>query len=242
MKPKMKLSSSDNVPYKVGVEPMNNKLGRFVQEDITNQTYNFLTPIKYLGRSIWLCKCTCGKEKPIRKFELIRGITKSCGCQRPNLVSQVRSKGKTYNKRLSKIYNSMKERCLNPKTKQFIHYGARGIKVCDEWINNYDNFYWWAMKNGYKDNLTIDRMDVNGNYEPSNCRWATNEIQANNKRNTIRVEIDGEFLTITEIAKKYSLSKKAIYYRYYRGYEGKELVSKSGELKHNSKGELKSLC
>lgn len=135
----------------------------------------------------------------------------------------------------------MKQRCRNPNSGSYKHYGARGIKICDEWPESYDNFYWWAMQNGYKEDLTIDRIDVDGDYEPSNCRWMPEAYQQRNKRNTVRVEINGELLTLPEIAEKYSINKKALSYRYYRGYRGKELISKSGDLRHNQKGGLKSI-
>lgn len=210
-------------------------------KDISNQKFNYLTAIEHVGHSVWRCICECGKEKKVARYQLERSITQICGCQRSCLVSQARCKGKTYNKRLNKIFDGMKQRCRNPNSGSYKHYGARGIKICDEWSESYDNFYWWAMQNGYKEDLTIDRIDVDGDYEPSNCRWMPEAYQQRNKRNTVRVEINGELLTLPEIAEKYSINKKALSYRYYRGYRGKELISKSGDLRHNQKGGLKSI-
>ena len=135
----------------------------------------------------------------------------------------------------------MKQRCSNPNTDAYKHYGGRGIRVCDEWLESYDNFYWWAMKNGYKDDLSIDRIDVDGDYSPNNCRWIPQSLQQRNKRNTIQVEIDGEMLTLPEIVERYSLNKGTVFTRYYRGYRGKALISKPGALRHNQKGGLKDV-
>ncbi|MDC2867530.1 hypothetical protein [Bacillus sp. BP-3] len=210
-------------------------------KDISNKKFNYLTAIEYVGHSNWRCKCECGNEVIFARYQLEKSIVYSCGCQKSRLLSESRSKGKVYNKRLNKIFDGMKQRCTNPNCPNYKHYGARGIKMCEEWVESYDNFYWWAMENGYKDDLSIDRIDVNGNYSPNNCRWIPQSLQQRNKRDTIRVEINGELLTLPEICEKYSLSKAAVFYRYHRGYRGKELISKSGSLKHNQKGELKSL-
>lgn len=111
---------------------------------------------------------------------------------------------KEYNeKRIHKIWVCMKDRCStkNKSRQAYQLYSSRNIKICNEWLESFENFKNWAINNGYKDNLSIDRIDVNGNYEPSNCRWATNEEQANNKRNNIKVEYNGEIHTLAEWAK-----------------------------------------
>src|SRR5699024_6277604 len=117
------------------------------------------------------------------------------------LISQANSTERRNNKRLYKVYESMKQRCLNPNNDSYHHYGGRGITICEKWVKDYSNFYKWATSNGYRDNLTIDRIDVNGNYTPSNCRWVGWEEQSTNKRNTIRVRVNGEELTIQELSK-----------------------------------------
>lgn len=112
-------------------------------------------------------------------------------------------------KRIVSIYNGMKQRCYNKKVREYKNYGARGIKMCEEWNNKetgLNNFYNWAINNGYKDNLSIDRIDVNGNYDPQNCRWATLKEQANNRRNNTYIEFNGKKYTISELAEEYNIN------------------------------------
>ena len=98
----------------------------------------------------------------------------------------------SYNKRIMSIYSGMKQRCYNPKAKGFKYYGGKGVVICDEWLNDRKLFYNWAINNGYSDELTIDRIENDGNYEPDNCRWTTWEEQANNKSNTVYYRYEGE--------------------------------------------------
>ena len=152
--------------------------------DLTGQTFERLTVIKRVenaknNKAQWLCQCSCGKQKIIKSSNLIRGATSSCGC-----IKEEKRLGELHNSRLHRIWNNMKQRCLNPKNTNYVHYGKRGITVCKEWID-FKPFYNWALSNGYKDTLSIDRINVNGNYEPLNCRWATYKEQNNNKRKDI---------------------------------------------------------
>ncbi|WP_373894426.1 hypothetical protein [Virgibacillus sp. CBA3643] len=215
--------------------------------DMTDEKISYLTAKEYVGNSKWLCLCDCGNVTIVRRIELKyakegtagKGVH-SCGCMRGKLLSKANSTKRRNNTKLYKVYDSMKQRCLNHNNHAFKDYGGRGIKVCKEWLNSYESFYYWAIQNGYKDELTIDRINVNGNYEPSNCRWVGWDVQYTNKRNTIRVEVKGEFLTIPEISKKYLLSDTAVYYRYYQGYRGDELIRPSGFYKHNVKEQLRN--
>ncbi len=131
------------------------------------------------------------------------------------------------NKRLRNILSGMKTRCSNPNHKDYKNYGARGIKVCDEWLNDTDLFIKWALNNGYQDNLTIERIDNNGDYNPDNCKWATVKEQQSNTRNNRMLTINGESNTLQQWADKTSLNKTTIHERIKHNKTNKELIMKT---------------
>ena len=202
--------------------------------DLTGQKFGKLTVIKRAennnrGQTQWLCQCECGNKKIILGNNLKNGTTKSCGC----IQKEHRLKGfnKTHgntNTRLYRAWVHIKSRCYNIKVKDYKNYGGRGIIMCDEWLNDFMSFYNWAMANGYQDNLTIDRIDVNGNYEPNNCRWVDMKTQQNNRTNNNIICINGERKTLSNWLEYFNLRKDTYYRRIKAGWDTqKALITKT---------------
>lgn len=194
-------------------------MGKFV--DLTGNRFGRLTVIERVenskdNRTQWLCVCDCGNKKYIIGKNLREGKTKSCGCLLKEKAKIINKKHGMRYTRLNNIWNSMKQRCNNSNDKNFNYYGGRGIKVCKEWLdkeNGMINFYNWAMVNGYKENLTIDRIDVNGDYEPSNCRWVTQKVQSNNTRANHYITYNNETHTIAEWSEILGINRYTLYTR-----------------------------
>jgi hypothetical protein len=178
--------------------------------DLTGKRFGRLTCIRRVGRdaqrrSLWLCECECGNQRVILLSSLTGGKTKSCGClaieKSIDRVSKhflsIDENGKT--PRLYRIWRNMKSRCYNPNTPKYKNHGGRGIKVCDEW-QEYLPFHNWAMNNGYSDGLTIERIDNDGDYEPSNCKWATCKEQNLNKRDNRLITYECKTKSLAEWA------------------------------------------
>lgn len=165
-------------------------------EDLTNKKFNMLlvlekseSHIEPSGRkrTMWKCRCDCGNIKVIPANCLKSGTIKSCGCLKTKRNKNYFTTHNGSKERLYQVWCDIKKRCYNSNFKQFKDYGGRGIKVCDEWLNDYDTFRKWAFDNGYEPNAkfgdcTIDRINVNGNYSPENCRFVSMKVQNNNKR------------------------------------------------------------
>lgn len=171
------------------------------------------------------CKCDCGNEKIINYSNIKRGLVKSCGC----ITKTANGMSKT---RIYQIYRHLKNRCYSQKDINYKNYGGRGIKVCQEWKDNFMNFYNWAINNGYQENLTIDRIDVNGNYEPNNCRWVNMRTQQNNRTNNRILEYKGQKKTITEWANYCGLSYRNLHYRLNNGYTIEQAIEKPKRKLH----------
>lgn len=184
-------------------------------KDLSGQKFGKLKVIKRVenkGKQVcYLCICDCGNYKIIMASHLKSGHTKSCGCITKN-------RGGLSHTRLYAIYSSMLNRCYNINNSRYKCYGGKGISVCNEWRNNYDNFRSWALNNGYNENakrgeFTIDRIDVNGNYEPKNCRWITNKEQQNNTTKNMFITYKNKTLTLSEWAEILGIKKSTLWAR-----------------------------
>lgn len=187
--------------------------------DLTGQKFGRLTAISLApnqGKKVmWKCICDCGTEKNVASTHLRSGRVVSCGCKSVERISRLNLSHGMTGTRLYDIWVFMKHRCYNKNDSRYNGYGGRGIRVCDEWKDNFLEFQKWADESGYSDELTIDRIDVNGNYEPSNCRWATKEQQRNNTRKTVFVDFEGEKISLKNLSSLLDLN----YSRLHRAYK-----------------------
>lgn len=173
------------------------------------------------------CQCECGNTTITRRERIIGGETKSCGCINKRTTTHGLS-----NTRLFRIWSGMKRRCYNPNDKRYKDWGGRGIKICQEWLDSFLNFYKWATSNNYADNLTIDRIDVNGNYCPENCRWVKPNIQANNKRNNRIIEYQGQEYTLQQLSDKYNINRHTLLGRLEANWTLEDALHKTLGFKH----------
>ena len=218
--------------------------------DLTGNRFGRLIVLEHIGYKcfpsggrhlLWKCKCDCGNFTNVTTEKLKSCSTRSCGC----LAREIRSKRKGQNAtnykngitftRLGYIYLEIKQRCYNPNNQNYHNYGGRGITMCDEWKNNFQNFYDWSMSHGYSDDLTIDRIDNNGNYEPSNCRWVDMKKQTrNNSRNHI-VKLNGIERPLIEWTEIYKINYKTVRDRLKRGWDYEKALTEPVETKFRRK-------
>lgn len=183
---------------------------------------------------LYRCLCECGNYCNVRGYDLRHEKTRSCGC----LI-------KTHGKSHSKLYDkfiSMKRRCYDAKRKDYQYYGARGIQVCDEWLNDFQAFYDWAINNGYRDGLTIDRINNDGNYEPSNCRWATMEQQNNNTRLTKHIKYSNYNYSISQWGRILNIDSSTISKRLKDNWDIEKLLTKRTDNKYLYAHQVKMLA
>lgn len=172
------------------------------------------------------CKCDCGNEKIISFEHIRKGHTTSCGCVHKEMLRKRLTKHNQTNTRLYAIWEGIRHRCKCKTYKRYCDYGGRGILLCKEW-EEFINFKEWAYNNGYAENLTIDRINNDGNYEPSNCRWVDNLVQQNNKRNNVFYDLNGEKLTCGQIARRYGLKKDSLEYYLKKSTDVIEAINRS---------------
>ena len=140
------------------------------------------------------------------------------------MTKKKRSSSTPHKKVLRNRYDNIKQRCYNSNSSVYKHYGGRGIEVCDEWVNSFENFYKWSMNNGFDPELTIDRINVNGNYEPSNCRWASWEVQARNRTNNLIIEYKGKEYMVYQLSEMSGINESTIYYRLKNGWTVEDIL------------------
>ena len=182
------------------------------------------------GRAHWFCKCDCGKTKKnsVNSYDLIKGKVSSCNCLYKEVSKEANTKHGLSNHRLHRIWCTMRRRCYSPKMNEYENYGGRGIIVCDKWqgTNGFINFYNWAITNGYSPNLTIDRIDNDGNYCPENCRWSTQKEQQNNKSSNRIVQYQNRFYTVSQLATKLDIPYATLLWRINNNWREEDLKMK----------------
>lgn len=190
-------------------------------ENIVGKVFSRLTIIEDLGnikgRRKVICECECGKTKTIQYQHLKSESTRSCGCLQKEIVRKRETKHGGIGTSLYNRWKAMRQRCNNPKNRAFQNYGGRGIIICESW-DNFINFKSWALSNGYKEGLELDRKDNSGNYTEKNCRFVTTLENNHNRRITVKVE----GLTLREISIKFSKKYENIHYKYYRVKKNKK--------------------
>lgn len=192
-------------------------------KDLTGKKFNMLTVICLDSRNpvYWKCKCECGGITRVTTGNLTHGRVKSCGClSHVGNPTHHLSHTKLYGK-----YAGILRRCYNKNEKSYKNYGGRGISVCKEWRDSFISFYDWAIKNGYKDGLTIDRIDNNGNYCPDNCRWVDNETQANNRRSNNLYTLNGVTKNLSQWCKDYDMSYSTVRKRIEIGWSFEDAIT-----------------
>lgn len=225
------------------------KHSRFIDE--TGKKYGRLTVLEYQGRNKsrsaeWLCLCECGNTVIIRGSALRSGKTKSCGCLQREVAKETISKYNSSDKYVSpyiynvkhgmthdhlyKVWLNMKRRCFDENHDNYKYYGGRGIKVCKEWTNDFITFMNWACANGYNESLTIDRIDVNGDYCPNNCRWIPFCEQICNRRNTVYMEYDNQCKPLKMLCNENDIPYKWAHSKYKKGYNFEQIVEMRRKL------------
>lgn len=197
-----------------------------------------LSRIKRYGDSRWLCKCDCGNTTTALGYNLKNGAVKSCGCLQREEASIHMTKKKTIHgmarTRQYRIWNGIKNRCLNPNSEGYKNYGAKGITVCDRWLK-FINF-WEDMKEGYESGLSIDRKDNAKGYYKENCRWATMRMQANNRTSNRPITFNGITLNLHQWSRKIGVSSNTIDERLKRGWTLKKALTTKVPHQNRSRG------
>lgn len=209
------------------------------QENIIGKRFNRLKVIQFIKskpKNKWLCQCDCGNTAISTGYKLKSGHTKSCGCIRTEkFKSRVTKHGiSASHPKIYHAYMDMMARCYNPDLKNFHRYGGRGIMVCEEWKTNLESFLNWSLQNGFEENLSLDRIQNDGNYEPNNCRWIPQLKQAQNRSTTVFIEHNGIKESMAATGRRYGITPQAIKFRLAKGWSVKDALEspKTGTFKN----------
>lgn len=197
--------------------------------DLIGKKFFSLTVLKKLSvdkhrETCWLCKCDCGNTYIAKSYGLTHGVTKCCRECTIKKIGEANVKYGKYSKSLYHAYTNMKTRCGNPNYCLYHRYGGRGIKICEEWENSFGAFLEWSLKNGYSDELTLDRINNNGDYCPENCRWTTRVKQSNNRSTNRMVTINGETDTLANWARRSGIKYGTLQRRVEKGWPSDKLL------------------
>lgn len=200
------------------------------KSNLVGQRFGRLTVLSAAGRigtsaMRWNCQCDCGNKTVVYGHFLKSGHTRSCGCLANESIAKRSTTHGQYESRLYNIWHGMKARCYRKSATEYRRYGSRGIGICDEWREDFQSFYNWAMSNGYADNLSIDRIDNNGNYCPENCRWVDIITQNNNKSSNRIVTANGESHTVSEWSKILCINDSTLCARLDRGWSDDKTIN-----------------
>ena len=203
-------------------------MGRKLRNELTGRKFGMLTVLSYShttnGCAYWLCRCECGNTKTVLAGNLTSGKTQSCGCLQKKRASESSKSHGGSQTRLYRIWKGMKNRCYNPKVHEYENYGGRGIRVCAEW-QSFEAFRDWALQNGYSEDLTIERKDSSGMYEPSNCTWIPLTDQGKNTRRIRYIEYGGRKMSLADWSKELGGGPNLVTTRLQRGWTEEAAVT-----------------
>ena len=189
--------------------------------DLTGRVFGRLTAIsedeRSSGKTRWKCLCECGNAVSVRTSDLTSGKTVSCGCYNDELRKQPKTHGMTYS-RMYRTWNNMIQRCNNNRREDYVRYGGRGIRVCDEW-SDFKDFQRWAELSGYSDELTLERKDNDGNYSPENCTWVSHAQQSRNTRRNVNITFNGETRCMKDWSKIIGINYQTLHSAIQRGHD-----------------------
>lgn len=189
------------------------------REDLQGKKFGRWTVISFVegsDPSKWICKCDCGKTKEVLASNLKRGLTLSCGCGKGEAIKDKVTVHGQSNSRLYRIWLNMRKRCSYTKNDNFKRYGAKGIRVCEEWKNDFEAFLLWSKSNGYSEGLSLDRINNDLGYAPNNCRWVSVKEQQNNRKDNVLILYKGKKQTLSKWADELGIKRTTLWLRIFQ--------------------------